>query len=192
MDKFILLLTCHVDDLTVCTITRIVSEQFEIALRQYVEFTNCHKFDCFSILTQVRLYHVQTCDLGHLIYQTKRLSQRAPRLPPSCPDVLDTEMRLMRPAPFGLGEGLGQTIVYFKTQHFRYMAIVDSYHGYVPSVVLIFLMFHLIPHGHYLRFSSIASTYISGQAQMMSNYSSLCTPGRLTHLLSTMSFLCYW
>lgn len=38
--KLILILAVHVDDITLCTITKYVTEQFKIALRQHVEVTN--------------------------------------------------------------------------------------------------------------------------------------------------------
>lgn len=39
-NTLILILTVHVDDITLCTITKIIGEQFETALRQHVEITN--------------------------------------------------------------------------------------------------------------------------------------------------------
>jgi hypothetical protein len=39
-NTLILILTVHVDDITLCTINKYVGEQFEIALRQHVEITN--------------------------------------------------------------------------------------------------------------------------------------------------------
>jgi hypothetical protein len=39
-DKLILILTCHVDDITLCTINKYVGDQFKIALQQHVKITN--------------------------------------------------------------------------------------------------------------------------------------------------------